>query len=644
MEGNSDLLQFAIDLVKSEVNSGAHNCEFMVVNETRARAWNNKTDMWFKLSERKRNKIYDFLFLQTRPKKDTDAEYVRRKDHMFTLFDNYHGASRMNAKTFLNRLQSLYFVESEEELTFGSYSSLISTEDEETIDIEFDVNANEEDSDTESLDLQYYPHPAQHATGLSLAGLSTSLASLVSPMAKPVLGTTPMKLLERLQARASGHRALRPASHSDTTTTEGSGGVAGEAFGHQQSTGPIPEGSTQFAGVPTSSAGSVMAALVALRAGSDETFKSVGIRTSMLEERTQRTAAQSWSGAGVPSHDPKIDSGAVRDGNAPPAGDRRPLRSEREGTCGGPGDRETAKFVGIRTSSGKGGRPGIVVSAGGAACVEPEGHSSEFDTGSGEVARLHAREGGRVMDEEKEGEEGDKGEEWEEGGDEGKKEEEEGEEGEEGGETELGELFGGKEGEKGDVDTGDDEWTFSDDDARSGESSDRFGLLYGEHREEDDDDDDTAMEMETHVVTNLSAERDDYEVQAMTSVVDLQHRFNEARVAVSLSKPNVHIDVEEVIDGILGGHHMSAQPSSMPDVDDPRNVKPSAASVVAFSPPNSAILPPTIASGGEGGIGGRQHVTSPKQTRVDTQALDVLALPAPISPMKEQSDKPAGKL
>ncbi|GBG92490.1 hypothetical protein CBR_g55763 [Chara braunii] len=155
MDGNSELLQFTIDLVKSEVNSGAHNCEFMVVTETRARAWNNKTDMWFKLSVRKRNKIYDFLFRQTRPKRDTDAEYMRRKDHMFTLLDNYQGASRMNAKTFLERLQSLYFVESEEELMFGSYSFLISTEDEETTGIEFDVTADEEGSDTESLDLQY---------------------------------------------------------------------------------------------------------------------------------------------------------------------------------------------------------------------------------------------------------------------------------------------------------------------------------------------------------------------------------------------------------------------------------------------------------------------------------------------------------
>ncbi|GBG71273.1 hypothetical protein CBR_g8694 [Chara braunii] len=126
MEGNAELSQFTMQVVKSEVNSDGHNCEFMVVKPTRDKVWSNKTDMWFKLSERKRNKIYDFLFLQTRPRKNSDAEYVRRKDHMFALLDNYHFASRMNAKTFLDRLQSLYFVESEEQLKLASYASLIS--------------------------------------------------------------------------------------------------------------------------------------------------------------------------------------------------------------------------------------------------------------------------------------------------------------------------------------------------------------------------------------------------------------------------------------------------------------------------------------------------------------------------------------
>ncbi|GBG64012.1 hypothetical protein CBR_g40257 [Chara braunii] len=606
MEGNADLLQFAIDLVKSEVNSGAHNCEFMVVNGTRAHTWNNKTDIWFKLIARKRNKIYDFLLLQTRPKKDTDAEYVRRKDHMFTLLDNYHGASRMNGKTFLERLQSLYFVESEKELTFDSYSSLISTEDEETTGIEFDANVNEEGSDTESLNLQYYPHPAQHATGLSLEGPSTSPTSLVSPMVKQAPDTTPMKLLERLQALASDHRTLRPGSDippdhlswkNDNIhfLPEPQSHSPEVDWGHDMiwhpgviqpairkgdwimdvavlggGWMPLPRGSkSNFLDV------SRIAVLQKVRAENDSFAPNDVSVISTAGRLFNELRDKRWLELTEDYYDlDTIPSKGRVDWKIPPPGGthedgevRRDPNFFRQGGptrdcgAGGRGCVRGARraFVGIRHGFGR----------------------------SGWIAR----DGGRVMDEEKEGEEGDKGEEWEEGGDEGEEEEEEGEEG---GETELGELFGGKEGGKGEVGTGDDGRTFRDDDSGSGESSDGFRQLYGEHREEDDDDDDT-----TQVVTSLSAERDDYEGQAMTSVVDLQHRFNEARVAVSLSKPSVCIDVEEVIDGILGDHHMSAQPSSTPDVDDPRNIKPSATSAVAFSPPNSPILPPTIARGGE---------------------------------------------
>ncbi|GBG92635.1 hypothetical protein CBR_g56579 [Chara braunii] len=473
----------------------------------------------------------------------TDSSLFNEDDTFPLLADGFKKIDESGGVAFHVPVHTAPTCRREEELMFGSYSSLISTEDEETTNIEFDANTNEEGSDTENLDLHYYPHPVQHATGSSLAGVIQPViqkGDWIMVVVVPGGGWMPLprgsksnfldvariavlqkvraendsfapddmsiistagRLFNELQdkwyleltedyydhdtslskgkvewkipppsgthvspgARGSdggedegnkawGGKGVPPGSeggsHCDTTTAEGSGVVAGEAFGRHQSTVPGPEGSTQSADVPTSSAGSVMAAVVALRAGSGETCNSAGIRTSMLAERIQRTDAQSWSGAGVPSPDPKIDSG--------------------EGTCGGPGDRETAKFVGLRTSSGKGGRRGIVVAAGGAACVEPKGHSSEFNTGSGEVAGLHAREGGSVMDEEKEGEEGDKGEEWEEGRDEGEEEEEEGEEGEEGGETELGELFGGKEGEKGDVDTGDDGRTFLDDDARSG--------------------------------------------------------------------------------------------------------------------------------------------------------------------------------
>ncbi|GBG74434.1 hypothetical protein CBR_g18846 [Chara braunii] len=618
MEWNSDLLQFTMQLVKSEVNSGADNCEFMVWKATRDRVWSNKTDMWFKLNERKRNKIYDFLFLQTQPRKNTYAEYVRDKDHMLALLDNHHFASRMNAKTFLERLQSLYFVKSKKELKFSSYASLICTDDESTTGVEFGANAKEEESDTESLDLQYDAPLAEHARGSSSVGPSTSPTPLVLLMAKPTSGATLMKLLERLKALAVPQRALRPGSnvspdhpswkddnihfllepqsHSPevdwghgmiwhprviqpatqkgewimAVVVPGAGWVSipgeskstflhlarisvlqkvrvendtfapddlsvvstvGRLFdelqdkcwleltedcyevdtspskgmvdwkvpppsgAHGSSGGGAPGGGGTglvVRGVAKEShlvgrAGLTMAPRHREAAVGWRVLPSIDIRllapgrsmrrspsTSRLHPPAQRGRRwQPWL-----LSDPTIGSGAVRDGNVSPERGRRPLGLEREATRAASGDTETTKSAKIRTSLGGGVRPGIVVPPGGAACTQTEG------------AELHEREGGEEMEEGKEGEEGE-----EEG--------EAGDEGEEGGETKLIEFLEGREGAEGDVGIGDDEGEDSEDDAGSVKSSDKFGQLYGEHREDNVDDDATTMEMETQVVSKF---------------------------------------------------------------------------------------------------------------------------------------------
>ncbi|GBG62720.1 hypothetical protein CBR_g31737 [Chara braunii] len=585
MEGNSDLLQFTMQVVKSEVNSSGHNCEFMVMRPTRDKVWSKKTDMWFKLSEMKRNKIYDYLFLQTRPRRDTDAEYIRRKDHMLALLDNYHFASRMNAKTFIERLQSLYFVESEEQLKLTSFSSLMSTDDEEAIGVEFVGNKKEEESDTESIDLQYDPPPADHDRGSSSVGPSPSAAALVSLLAKPAPGSTPMKLLERLRALAAPPPALPPGSvvlpnhpswkddnihfllepqrhspeqdwghdmdkcwleltedyyeldtslskgvvdwkvpppsgpdggsgggspesggdgggdagggkgippmgergsHGRNTTPGGSAGVAGLAVDQTPSTGTRPEPTTHSADPQTSSVGSLrdtLAALVALGIRTARKPKSTGIRTTSGEEPPERSGRRSCSGSGDPSTDREICSIATRDrdvGTVSPARERRPQGLQREAASAGSGNTESTKSTEIRTSSGGGCRPGIVVPLRGAACTETEGRSSRFGTGAAEGDEFRGREVGEETEEQK-------------GAQEGEEEGEEEVEGEEAGETKLIDLFEGREG----AGSGEDEVEHSEDDAGSGESSDEFRQLYGEHHEDDVDDDATAIEMET---------------------------------------------------------------------------------------------------------------------------------------------------
>ncbi|GBG91959.1 hypothetical protein CBR_g54055 [Chara braunii] len=157
LEGNSELLQYTLDFLKGEVNSGAHRCEFISRTDKPRRAWEPSTDMWSKLSERKRDRIYEFLFLGTRSMRDNDHEYIRRREHMLALLDNYHDAPRLNAKNFLDRLECLYFVESEQELRVASYSALIDTDEEATTRVVFDSNVSEEDSDIEEIALNYLP-------------------------------------------------------------------------------------------------------------------------------------------------------------------------------------------------------------------------------------------------------------------------------------------------------------------------------------------------------------------------------------------------------------------------------------------------------------------------------------------------------
>ncbi|GBG92566.1 hypothetical protein CBR_g56039 [Chara braunii] len=352
--------------------------------------------------------------------------------------------------------------------------------------------------------------------------------------------------------------------------------------------------------------------------------------------RDKKVPPPSGPDAGEPSKDPEIGSVAAPDGNVgkvSPEQGRRPQVLQHEAAGTGYGDTHTTKSAEIRTSSGGGCRPGIVVLLRGAACTETEGRSSGFNTGTAEGDEFRGREVGEKMEERRGAQEGE-----EEGEEEGKEEGEEEEEGEEAGETEVLELLEGREG----AGSRDDEVEHSEDDAGSGESYDEFGQLYGEHHEDDVDIDATAIEMETQVVSSLSAQPEDYAVWPLTSVVDLQHRFDEASVAISPSKTSRRISIDEVIDGILGEHNVSARPSTTPDVDETRNVTSLVAAALTSSPPKSLVLPATLAAGEKGEVGGRQHVKSPKKSKVGGQALDVLALPAPNSPSKERRDKQTG--
>ncbi|GBG76407.1 hypothetical protein CBR_g22155 [Chara braunii] len=208
LEGNSEWLQFTLDFLKTAVNSGAYRCEFITKSEKPRRVWDPSTDMWFKLSARKRSRIYEiyeFLFLEKRPARGTDIEYMRRKEHMLALLDNYHGATRLNAKNFLDRLELLYFVESEPVLRLESYGALIDADEESLTGVVFDTGAPEEDSDTEEIDIDYRLAPVLPSSASSSASPSTNRPAQATPVRR-----TPSKLLARLTPRLAAPPPLRP--------------------------------------------------------------------------------------------------------------------------------------------------------------------------------------------------------------------------------------------------------------------------------------------------------------------------------------------------------------------------------------------------------------------------------------------------
>ncbi|GBG91689.1 hypothetical protein CBR_g53503 [Chara braunii] len=219
LEENSNLLQYTLEFLKSEVNSGANRCKLVSRSEKSRRVWEPFTDMWFKLSQRRRNKIYEFLFLETWPRRNNDAEYMRRKEHMLVLMDNYHDATRMNAKNFLDRLECLYFVESEKALKVESYGALISTDDEAETGVVFNTAAHEKESDTEDIDLDYHPATVFQASGSSSAAPSTCQATQASHVARSALGKTPSKLAARPTPRAATPPPLHPWEFGSTASS-----------------------------------------------------------------------------------------------------------------------------------------------------------------------------------------------------------------------------------------------------------------------------------------------------------------------------------------------------------------------------------------------------------------------------------------
>ncbi|GBG81147.1 hypothetical protein CBR_g31823 [Chara braunii] len=133
-----------LEFVKTRVGDPRNHCSF--VETTGERNWEPTRDLYWKLPEKKRMEVWEFLF-QSGPPAQTDMEYNRRRNLVFGVLKGYHGAPRESVSSFLRRLEHVYFM-LEEELTLENYKAQFDEDDA------FDAEDMEEVSDSETFDFE----------------------------------------------------------------------------------------------------------------------------------------------------------------------------------------------------------------------------------------------------------------------------------------------------------------------------------------------------------------------------------------------------------------------------------------------------------------------------------------------------------
>ncbi|GBG67203.1 hypothetical protein CBR_g84866 [Chara braunii] len=177
VKGDTKLLSFLKTYIMHEINSGVHNCDLHIGQNSIQHDPNR--NFWFKLSSEKRAKLYKFLFQDTRPSYRTDNDYILRQQVTIGTLDGYQGGSREAAANFADKLEECYFDQGKTEVTLNIFRAHFNNEED------FNPNDDEEVSvgNTEfDLEATYRKHAA------GVASLSTPASSLI-PVGSP-LGTS----------------------------------------------------------------------------------------------------------------------------------------------------------------------------------------------------------------------------------------------------------------------------------------------------------------------------------------------------------------------------------------------------------------------------------------------------------------------
>ncbi|GBG63673.1 hypothetical protein CBR_g38985 [Chara braunii] len=333
-------------------------------------------------------------------------------------------------------------------------------------------------------------------------------------------------------------------------------------------------------------------------------YKSAAIRTKPPEVHDGEPVLRSATGAEVSEMGAKtkfvgirtsVSSGAMSDdfptqqGTASAVGDGQPAEFNARLDSGAPSVLCNLNSVGIRTCWGTDLQSEVVGWAEDETCAGAEHLSTGVDAGPVGGADMRERDGGEEWVQVEDGQEEL---EWKEGG--------------EGAEGEDERSEGGEDANCGDVDN----------EAKT-------------------------MEMETQVGIGLSADPDACDVHPLVAAVHLWDVCDEVTMALGRTKTTHRSDINDVTDCKLREQQAITTPSTPTKTVGRVDTDHSSGADLEASSPFSPTVADTFPGTADGGVAGCQHLTSPKKSRVATQPLAVLALPAPRTPMKERREKPA---
>ncbi|GBG74063.1 hypothetical protein CBR_g17773 [Chara braunii] len=206
VDGDTTQLEYTVQYVTHEVSCKAYPCDFHhVVVEP---VYDPNKDMFFKLTPKKRRQVYSFLYSE-QPRLRFDPLYVVRKEVVIAVRQGYHGASRVDAVSFIKRLEYVFFNEdvvNPADFTLDNYKLAFGEEDDFNIETEQEESVED---DLFDLNGQLTIFNVQVSESPSVCKPGTPLATPTSGGPTPVSSSAPVKRGGLSRLRSSPGEPIR---------------------------------------------------------------------------------------------------------------------------------------------------------------------------------------------------------------------------------------------------------------------------------------------------------------------------------------------------------------------------------------------------------------------------------------------------